>query len=454
MKTTRMMKTRLQSVTRSMLALIVLSATALASDPVPAAKQKKPIALVGGTIHTVSGETIQGGTIVFDKGRITVIGTNVTIPTDAEKISVAGKHVYPGLINASTTLGLTEIASVRGSIDETETGTINPNARAEVAVNPESELIPVARSGGVAIVATIPQGGLLSGTAAAMMLDGWTWEEMTLKAPLGLVVNWPAMTYVQNRFNRQTKEEWQKQRDDQLKAIRDAFAAARAYMIAKGSEKQRGVPYHETDSRWEAMIPVLQGSVPVWVYANELSQIQAAVTWAEEEGVKLVLVGGRDSWRVSNQLKAKNIPVLIENILASPGRRWEDYDGVYTLPGKLYDAGVSFAVCVGAGEPTADASSTRDLVHHAAIASAYGLAKDEALKSVTLYPARILGISDRVGSLEIGKDATLIITTGDPLDLETTVEQVYIQGKKCDMRDKHKQLYEKYKEKYKQLSNE
>jgi imidazolonepropionase-like amidohydrolase len=432
---------------KNLILITLLFCTSYASDPVPAQKQKRPIALVGGMIHTVSGDVIANGTIVFDKGKITAVGTTVSVPSDAERVDVSGKHIYPGIIDSKTDLGLTEIGSVRGTLDIVETGTINPNTRAEVAVNPESELIPVARSGGITVAATSPGGGIISGTAAAIVLDGWTWEELTLKAPLALVVNWPTMTYVQNPFSRQTKEEWQKQRDEQLKSLRDAFAAARSYMVAKKAEQQRGVPYHETDSRWEAMIPVLEGKVPVWVNAQELSQIQAAITWAEQENVKLVIVGGRDSWRVAAQLKAKDIPVIITDI-QNAGRRWEDYDVVFTLPRKLKDAGVRFCI-TGEGS----ASNSRNIAYHAANAAAYGLSKDDALKSVTLYAAQILGIANRVGSLEVGKDATLIVTNGDPLEIETNVEQVFIQGKKCDMRDKHKQLYGKYQEKYKQLKD-
>lgn len=424
----------------------LMSVAAYSSDPVPAPKQKKPIALIGGTVYTVSGAVIQNGTVVFDKGKITAVGANVTIPADAERIDVKGKRVYPGLIDANTMMGLTEIGSVRGTVDINEIGTINPNARVEVAVNPESELVPVARSGGITIAATTPAGGLISGTSAAMMMDGWTWEDMTLKAPLGLVVNWPGMVYVQNPFSRQTKEEWQKQRDDQLKSLRDAFAAARAYWTAKKAEQQKGVPYHETDLRWESMIPVLEKKVPVWVNANELSQIQAAVTWAEQEGVRLVVVGGRDSWRVADQLKAKSIPVILTDILSSPSRRWEDYDLVYSLPRKLKDAGVAFCI---AGDN--DPSNSRNLNHHAATASAFGLSKEEALKAITIDAARVLGIDNLVGSVETGKDATLIVTDGDVLELSSNVERVYIQGKTIDLRDRHKQLYGKYKEKYQQL---
>ncbi len=420
----------------------------LGSDPIPAPKQKKPIALVGGTVFTVSGAVIPNGTVVFDKGKITAVGTNVSIPADAERIDVSGKNVYPGLIDAYSIMGLTEIGSVRGTLDFNETGDINPNARVEVAVHPESELIPVARSGGITITGTVPQSGLISGTSAAIMMDGWTWEDVTLKAPLGLVVNWPAMVYTRSPFSRQTKEEWMKNRDTRLKALRDAFAGARSYMVAKKAERQKGVPYHDTDLRWEAMIPVLERNVPVWVNANELTQIQAAITWAEQENVKLVVVGGRDAWRVTSQLKAKNIPVILTDVLNAPSRRWEDYDLVYSTPKKLRDAGILFCI---SGDT--DPSNARNLNHHAATAAAFGLSREDALKAITLDAAKVLGIDAMAGSVEMGKDATLIVVGGDILELSSVVERVFIQGKTIDLRDMHKQLYDKYSEKYRQLKN-
>lgn len=421
----------------------------LASDPVPAAKQKKPIALIGGTIYTVSGEIIRNGTVVFVKGKIVAVGTNVAIPEGADRIDVSGKRIYPGLIDANTIMGLTEIGSVRGTLDYSETGNINPSVRAEVAVNPESELIPVARSGGIAITASTPQSGLISGLAAAIMMDGWTWEDMTLKSQIGLVVNWPSMTYVENGFGRQTREDWQENRDEQLKVVRNAFADARAYMKAKKAEQQKGIPYHDTDLRWEAMIPVLEGTVPVWINANEASQIQAAVTWANEEGIRLVIVGGRDAWRVSDQLKAKDIPVVLTEILSSPGRRWEDYDLVYSLPRRLKEAGIRFCI---AGD--SDPSNSRNLNHHAATASAFGLSPENALRAITLDAASILGIDSKVGSIDAGKDATLIVTDGDVLELSSKVERLFIQGKTIDLRDRHKQLYGKYEEKYRQIGGQ
>jgi imidazolonepropionase-like amidohydrolase len=428
--------------------LLLSVAYAFAADSIPAAKQKKPIALVGGTIHTVSGAVLQNATILFDKGKITALGTSVTIPADAERIDITGKHVYPGIIDSYDHIGLTEISSVRGSVDVAETGSINPNVKAEVAVNPESELIPVARSLGVTIVNTAPSGGLISGLAAALMLDGWTWEDLTLKSGLGLIINWPSMVYAPSRFMRVSKEEWQKQRDEQLKALRETFSSTRAYMTAKKAEQQKGVQYHETDPRWNAMIPVLEGRIPVFVQANELSQIQGAITWAEQEGVKLIIVGGRDAIFAKDQLKAKDIPVIVTDVQSAPMRQWQGYNEVFSLPMRLKQAGIRFCI---AGD--GDASNARNTAFQAANAAAYGLSLDDALKSVTLYAAQVLGIADKVGSLDVGKDATLIVTNGDPLQPPTITERMFIQGKKIDLRDKHKQLYEKYQEKYRQLGS-
>jgi imidazolonepropionase-like amidohydrolase len=278
------------------------------------------------------------------------------------------------------------------------------------------------------------------------MLDGWTEEDVVLKAPVALVVNWPTMTISRSPEEKRSEEEQKKERDKQLKELSDAFADARAYMVAKKSEEGKGVPYHSTDVRWDAMIPVLEGKVPVFVNANELGQIEAAVQWAKDEGVKLVIVSGRDSWRAAAILKANNVPVIVGPTLDEPTRRWEPYDEAYAAPSKLFEAGVQFAIS-GEGEAMAE----RNTPYHAAMAAAYGLPKEEALKGVTIYAAKILGIEAQVGSLESGKDATLIVTNGDPLEIETNVQMEFIQGKKIDLRSRHTILYEKYREKYKQL---
>jgi imidazolonepropionase-like amidohydrolase len=336
-----------------------------------------------------------------------------------------------------------EIGAVRASRDFAETGRINPNVRAEVAVNPESEIIPVTRANGITTFVTSPRGGLISGLSAVMMSDGWTWEEMTLKAPAALEVQWPSMTIARGWWVTKSEEEQKKDRDRALTELAEAFRDARAYMAAKKAEGQKGIPHHNTDVRWEAMIPVLEGKVPVVVTATEVQQIQAAVAWAQQEGLRLIIKGGHDAWRVTDLLKRHGVPVLAGGIHRLPSRRFEKYDEPFTLPKKLYEAGIPFAII-----SEDEAPHERNLPYQAAQAAAYGLPKEEALKAITLYPAQIFGVADRIGSLEVGKDATLIVTTGDPLEIVTQVEMEFIQGRRIDLRSKHTMLYEKYKEKY------
>jgi imidazolonepropionase-like amidohydrolase len=428
----------------ALLILFVLTASTVASDQIPAPPQNKPIALTGGSIHPVTSPVIENGTILFENGKITAIGRNVKIPAGVEVMDVSGMHIYPGLVDAFSRIGLTEIGAVRATNDISETGLINPNVRAEVAVNPNSEIIPVTRANGVTAALVSPGGGTISGLSALMMLEGWTWEEMTLKTPVSLQVNWPRMTTVTAWWMQKTEEEQKKDREGALAALEQAFKEGRAYMTAKQAEDKKGVPFHNSDLRWEAVIPVFEKKIPVMVSAEEIQQIQMAVAWAERENIDLIIYGGTDAWRAVELLKSKNIPVIIEGTHRLPERRWEAYDEPFVLPKKLYEAGVKFCIAGGG------ASNERNLPYLAATAAAYGLPKDEALKSVTLYPAQILGVADRLGSLEKGKDATLIVTTGDPLETATQVVQEYIQGRKVDLTSRHTMLYEKYKIKYSQ----
>jgi imidazolonepropionase-like amidohydrolase len=422
---------------------ILYSSICIASTPVPAKKQDHPIVLIGGTIHTVTGPVIEDGMVLFDKGKIMAIGKRVEIPAGAEKIDVTGKHVYPGLINAASTVGLNEIEAVRATVDLNETGRINPNVRAEVAVNPESELIPTTRANGITVSHVMPGGSLIAGRTAAMMMDGWTTDEMTLKAPVGLYVNWPNMRISRSPFVRQSEEEQKKNIENTVKELRNAFSDARAYLKAKKADKAK----HQTDLRWEAFAPLFDRQAALIVGANEMMQIQAAVQFAREQNVRLIIHGGRDAWKVAGLLKENNVSVIVEPIHDLPGRRWEEYDVPFTVPAKLYAAGVPFAIS-GGGSGT---MGERNIGFQAATAAAYGLSKEEALRSVTINAAALLGIDGMVGSLELGKDATLIVTNGDPLEIMSNVEMEFIQGKKIDLRSRHTELWKKYEEKYRQL---
>ncbi len=420
----------------------VCGTSARASDQIPAPPQDHPIALVGGTVHTVSGGDISRGTVLFDRGVIKAIGQDIPLPPGTEKIDITGLHVYPGMIALNTTLGLVEIQAVRATVDYSELGDINPNVRAESALNPDSELLPVARWNGITLAQIVPRGGLISGLSALIMLDGWTWQDMTLKAPTGLHVRWPSAGGRRYFFGPppSRRADQEKRRLERVEKIKRTFRRARAYMLAKEAEMKKGVPYHETDVRLEAMIPALKREIPVFVTANGLTEIEEAVAWAAAENLRMVLVGGRDAWRVPGLLKEKNIPVVVTGTHTLPARQWEPYDAPFTLPAKLYKAGIRFCI---AG--TGNASAEGNLPYHAATAAAFGLPRSEALRAVTLYPAQILGVANRVGSLEVGKDATLIVTTGSPLEVTSNVKMEFIQGRKIDLTSRHTQLYAKYK---------
>ncbi len=406
---------------------------------VPGAAQDHPIALVGAAIHPVTGPVIRHGTLLMVDGKIAAVGARVKIPKTAERIDVRGKHVYPGWIHARTDLGLTEIGAVRASIDRAEVGQLNPNVKAQVAFHPDSELIPVARANGVLMVHTVPSGGLISGRSALMLLDGWTWEDMTLRAPVGMHVRWPRM----NRLTADRGSRGGSSRGRPLERLEGAFRDARAYRSAR-----RADPRQPVDARWEAMIPVLEGKVPLMVHADDESSIRSAVAFAARQRVRLIIVGGHDAPACAELLRREKVPVIVAGTYRLPRRRDEPYDVCYRLPARLLQAKVEFCI---AGGGRFNASNARNLPYDAAAAVAYGLPREEAIKAITIRPARILGVADRVGSLEPGKDATLIVCDGDPLEITTHVERAWIQGRQVDLNSRHKRLWRKYREKYRRL---
>ena len=417
----------------------MLAAAGFVLAPAPAARADADFALVGGTVHPASGPAIDAGTVVVRGGKIESVGTGAA-PAGVPAIDCRGKHVYPGLVSAFTNLGLVEIESVRGTVDNAETGNVNPNVRAEVEVNPESEHLPVARINGVTTALIVPRGGAIAGTSALLHLDGWTYEDMTVKAPVALHVNWPAMAIVHNFFETRTDEEQKKARAEAVAAIRKAFDDARAYDQALLAEGKPAIPRHDRDVKWDAMVSAVRGELPVYFHCSALNQIRAILRFCDEEKLtNVALVGGYDAWRVAGELKARGIAVLCDATLSTPRRRWEPYDEAYTLPGRLAAAGVKFCVTDGGGTWNA-----RNLPYNASMAAAFGLDREEALRSITLYPARILGVADRVGSIEPGKVADLVVADGDLLEDTTHVEQVWIAGRQISMETKQTRLFHKY----------
>ena len=419
---------------------------AKASDSIPARPQQAPILLQGATVHPVVSEPVEDGKILFIDGKIANLGgpnLKINLPAGTQIVDVSGKHVYPGMIAAKTTIGLVEINAVRATRDLSESGRMNANARAEISVNPDSEIIPVTRANGVLTALTVPQtsGGLISGRSALIALDGWTWEEMVIKAPVGLHVFWPGMRggYSQRPGADPNAPGSLQSAHKRIKELEEFLAEARAYTKAPND-----VP--DSNLKLAAMAPVLDKNLPLFIHANDVRQIQSAMAFAEREDVSIVIVGGRDAWRVSNSLKERDIPVILSAPQSLPGRRWEPYDTSFRSALKLHEAGVSFCIANDGSAP-----SERNLPYQAAAAASFGLPPSVALKAVTLFPARILGMEARLGSLEEGKDATLIVTDGDPLEITTNVESAYIQGRKLDLSSRHTRLYKKYREKYRQL---
>lgn len=411
-----------------------------ANPQVPGAPQKKAVALTNATIHPVSGPVIEKATIVFDGGKITAVGASVSAPEGAEIIDLAGKHVYPGLFEPLNDVGLIEINSIRATIDAQEIGQLNPNVRAVVAVNPDSEIIPVTRSNGVLLSLTAPYGGLMSGRSSVIQHDGWTWEDMTLKGDVALHIQWPQGGGGGRRGAGAT--ETSPSSDRGVEAIRQALTDARAYLAARKSDSS--FPH---DARWDSLADVLSGKIPVIVHAEEIKQINAAVAFAQREKLKLIIAGGYDAPLCAELLKKHDIPVIVGGTYRLPRRRSDGYDTAYAVPAELAKAEIRFCI---SSRGRFGANQVRNLPYHAAASIGFGLSAEEALKAITLYPAQILGVADRVGTLEKGKDATLFISDGDPLDTPTQVTMAWIRGRKVDLNDRHKTLYHKYEEKYKQ----
>lgn len=424
------------------LAIFGLAPGYRASDIVPAASQTRAIAVKGATIHPVSGSAIPSGIIAFENGRITAIGSDAAIPPAAEIIDATGKHVYPGLISANSVLGLTEIGAVRATVDIAEPGAINPNVRSASSINPDSELIPVARSNGILTALSVPEGGIISGQSAVLRMDGWTPEEMTVRSPAALHLRWPNLKIDRDPRAPKSVEDQQKEIDKAHKTIRDAFEIARSYWQARKS----AAPDFKSDLRWEAMIPLFDAKLPLFVHASTVAQMEAALAWAKEAQLRIVLVGGHDAWRIGAKLKETDTPVIIALATALPSRRDEGYDSALGNAARLQEAGVRF--CIATNGRGSEAPHERNLPYEAAMAAAFGLPKEEALKAVTLYPAQILGVGDQLGSLEVGKAATLLITNGDPLEFPTKVETAFIDGRRIDLSNRQTRLRDKYLERY------
>lgn len=401
------------------------------------------------TVHTVSGATLSPGDVLIENGKIKEVSAH--IDSDASVIDLKGEHLYPGMICLDTSLGLTELAGVRATLDEHEVGDYVPDVKSWIAVNPDSELLAVTRANGVTHVEPAPQGSIVAGQSGLVVLDGWTSEQMAYKKPTALHVYWPDMGLdltpkdkVKDKSKWKSPEDQAKERTNKLKALDDFFQDARAYALAEDVAKTNAAADPGRSPSWEAMRPYVRGELPIVVHADDIREIKTALKWAETNHFKIVIAGGRDSWMVADLLAQKNIPVIWEYTYQQPAHDYESYDSHYTAPEKLHKAGVK--VIFSLGGSTFIASLIKNLPYEAAQAVAFGLPEEEAIKGITLYPAQAIGVSDRLGSIEPGKDATLFACDGSGiLDLRANVHHVWIGGKEVSLESRHTRLYNKYK---------
>ncbi|WP_337041136.1 amidohydrolase family protein [Emticicia sp. 17c] len=424
----------------TVLGLALLSFWGKAQNQAPAQPQTKPIALVGGTIHVGDGRIIQNGTIVFDKGIITAVGDASTNfdKANTEVINVSGKSVYPSLIAPSALAGLVEIASVRATLDNQETGQFNPHVRALIAHNTDSEVIPTIRGNGILIGQSTPEGGIISGTSAIMEYDGWNWEDAALKKDDGIWLNYPALvtrqfSFEEMKFAIKKNDKYIQQKNE----LEQLFSEGLAY-----SEISNPNP---KNAPLEAMKGLYDGSKQLFVRVNNGKEIVEAVKLAQKYKIqKIVIVGGEEAELAIDFLKENNIPVIVNGTHRLPNTVDEDVWNPYKLPGILMKGGVTVGMYY-----TEEFWRTRNLPFVAGTAAAFGMGQEDALKMITLNNAKILGIDKQVGSLEVGKHATIVVSAGDILDMRTSkVEHAFIRGKKVDLDDKQKRLYKKYVNKY------
>jgi imidazolonepropionase-like amidohydrolase len=397
----------------------------------------------GGTVVPVVGARIPNGTVVISQGKIQAVGANVQAPQGATVIDATGLFVYPGMIDSGTELGLTEIGSVPGSTDTREIGDFNPQDVALTAVNAHSELIPVTRVNGVTTVVTSASGALMSGTAALMDLWGWTPDEMAIKPRVAQVMSYPSSGgggrgggFGGGRPQGDASETMSRQ----VRAMRDFFADARAYADVKAKVAAGGTVSDapRVNQAMESLVPAIRGVMPVIFDVTTIDQIRGVLALADSFKLKVILRGPRDAWRLADTLAARKIPVIVGPTTQVPGPD-DPYDALYAQPGVLARAGVMIAF------QTSGASDSRDLPYNAALSTAYGLDMDEAIKALTINPAQIFGVADRYGSLEAGKIANVMVTTGNPLDVRSNVKYLFIRGEQVPLTDRHTKLYEQFR---------
>ncbi|HHZ64611.1 MAG TPA: amidohydrolase [Flavobacteriales bacterium] len=422
--------------------LIALSRVSNAQVPMPAADQKGTILLINATAHLGTGKVIDQSAIAFKDGKLTMVADAKTIKLDKSAfdtiIDISGKHVYPGFIAPNSTLGLIEIGAVRATRDMKEVGSLNPNARAIIAYSTDSKITPTARSNGILMAQITPRGSIISGTSSIVELEGWNWEDAVYRMDDGIHLNWPK-SYRSTGWSGAEKKDADKGENKKIERLKSLFQEARAYSRTKNPG--------EMNLKLEAMKGLFDGSKGLFIHVDNVKGIVQSIDFSKEYSVKkMVIVGGADSWMVTDKLKEENIAVMVRRIHSKPRRQDADVDLPYKLPKLLSDAGILFCL-ENSGDM--EAAGTRNLPFYAGTCAAYGLSKEEALMAITYNTAKILGIEKSVGSLVVDLDATLIVSSGDALDMKSNdIQMAYVRGKLIDLDNHQKELYRKFKNKY------
>lgn len=402
-------------------------------------------AIVNARVVTVSGGIIEKGTVLIENGKIAAVGSNISVPSKAQIIDATGLSVYPGMIDSATNMGLSEIPlGANGTVDVAEVGENNANAKAIIGINPHSAHINVTRVNGITTVLSIPTGGLISGQAAVINLWGSTQAEMAILPTAALVINFPRITTSAPQFSQQQIDfnEAVRRRNQQLENLKKIFKDAENYAkVKEAASKDKTLPFPKTDLKLESMIPYVRGERPIIFTAEREKDIRAVVRFIEENRLKGIILGGQEAWKVADLLTKNNIPVIYTNIYRLPVLDDDPYDYLFEAPAKMHQKGIKFSIATGDS-----GAIVRDLPYHAGIAAAFGLPKEEALKAVTLYPAQILGIADKLGSIEVGKIANLVVTDGDILEQRTNIKYLFINGRLIPLTSRHTELYERFKD--------
>ena len=409
----------------------------------PAAVQKAPIVIKNATIHTGDGAVIENGIIVIENGKITAVGKDVKIPAGAEVTDAGGKQVYPGLVLPTSNLGLIEISAVKASIDTKEIGDMIPNILSIVAYNTDSKVINTLRSNGILAANIIPQGDFLAGSSSIVQLDAWNWQDAAIQTDGGMHLYMPTLmprpSFGRGGFagpNAGVQTDPVKEGLEKIEKLKSFFKEAKAYLGSTGNT--------ETNLKFESVKNLFSKKQKLYVHANTVKQMLVALDFVKEFGFEMVIVGASEGWQIANLLKQNNVSVILDQLHRLPTGEDDDVDQPYKTAAALQKAGVVFALSDDDSQ-----NRGRNLAFNAGTAAAYGLTKEEALAAITSSAAKIMGVSDKIGSIAVGKDANIIISSGDILDMRTNnVTDAFIQGRKINLDDKQKQLNERYEEKY------